>query len=403
MGKSIKSILFIIVGLIIILVVFSQFKPKTLDWTPSYNTKDKIPLGLYVFDKEIDSFSTGYIDRYKESLKDYFYWEDTENDDWYGYNLLYINEVVNWEDDIVRDVCRFVRAGNSAFISASALPQTLKDSLGLSTESMLFDPRFAALLDQEISVVISDSCMADIKVSHTKGLTGSYFTSFDTIKTDEIGYVQTLNYKATNFIKIYHGAGLFYIHLDPAVFTNYFLLTKDYHRYAEHALSHIPPNNDIIWSLNDQTSKVISDSPLRFIKSQPPLYFAFILLIVGILMFVIFNIRRTQRIIKIIPKPINSTVDFARTIGNLYFQKGSIRDIMDKKIIYLLERIRSEYHLNTEKLDDHFVQLLHTRTGVDINKIDKMVFLVNKHLRTDYTCTENDLKWLNDSIENVLK
>ena len=120
-------------------------------------------------------------------------------------------------------------------------------------------------------------------------------------------------------------------------------------------------------------------------------------------MFVIFNIRRTQRIIKIIPKPINSTVDFARTIGNLYFQKGSIRDIMDKKIIYLLERIRSEYHLNTEKLDDHFVQLLHTRTGVDIDKIDKMVFLVNKHLRTDYTCTENDLKWLNDSIENVLK
>ena len=403
MGKSAKNILFIILGLIVILVVFAQFKPKTLDWTPTYNTKDKIPLGLYVFDKEVDSFFHTYVERNKDPLKHYFFVVDGEPMDWYGYNLLYINEVLRWDDGIIQDVCRFVREGNSAFISASALPQTLKDSLGFATQTMLFDHRFADFLDQKIAVSFTDSCFADIKASHTKGLTASYFTSFDTVKTEEMGYVKTLNYTATNFIKIYHGAGVFYIQLDPAVFTNYFLLTKDYYRYAEHALSFIPPDYDIIWSLNNQTSKVISESPFRFIKSQPPLYFAFILLIVGVLMFVIFNIRRTQRIIKIIPKPVNSTVDFARTIGNLYFQKGSIRDIMDKKIIYLLERIRSEYHLSTEKLDDHFVQALHVRTGVDIKKIDKMVFLVNKHLRTDYTCTENDLKWLNESIENVLK
>jgi hypothetical protein len=403
MGKSTKNILFIIIGLVIIFVVVTLLQPKTLDWTPTYNTKDKIPLGLYVFDKEVDSFFSTYVERNKDPLKDYFYVVDGEPMDWYGYNLLYINEILRWDDGIIQDVCRFVHEGNSAFISASALPQTLKDSLGFSTQSILFDPIYAALLDQEITVVITDSCFADLKVSHPKGLTGSYFTTFDTIKTVELGHVKTVDYSATNFIKIYHGAGVFYIQLDPAVFTNYFLLTKDYHRYAEHALSHIPPNYDIIWSLNNQTSKVISESPFRFIKSQPPLYFAFILLIVGILMFVIFNIRRTQRIIKIIPKPVNSTVDFARTIGNLYFQKGSIRDIMDKKIIYLLERIRSEYHLSTEKLDDHFVQALHVRTGVDIKMIEKMVFLVNKHLLTDYTCTENDLKWLNESIENVLK
>jgi hypothetical protein len=403
MGKSTKNILFIILGLIVILVIFAQFQPKTLDWTPTYNTKDKIPLGLYIFDKEVDSFFSTYVERNKDPLKDYFYSVDGEPRDWYSYNLLYINEVLRWDDGIIQDVCRFVREGNTAFISASALPQTLKDSLGFATQTMLFDHRFAALLDQEIAVFFTDSCFADIKASHTKGLTASYFTSFDTIKTEELGYVKAVDYKATNFIKIYHGAGVFFIQLDPAVFTNYFLLTKDYHRYAEHALSHIPPNHDIIWSLNNQTSKVISESPFRFIKSQPPLYFAFILLVVGILMFVIFNIRRTQRIIKIIPKTVNSTVDFARTIGNLYFQKGSIRDIMDKKIIYLLERIRSEYHLSTEKLDDNFIQSLHVRTGVDVKKIDKMVFLVNKHLQTDYTCTENDLKWLNESIENVLK
>lgn len=403
MGKSAKIILYVISGLVIIFVVIAQFAPKVLDWTPTYNTKDKIPLGLYVFDKEIDSFFTTYIERNKESLKDYFYSEDYENDDWFGYNLLFINEVLKWDDEIVRDVCRFVREGNSAFISASALPQILKDSLGFATQSNLFNPQFSELLDKEITIGITDSCLTSVDVSHTKGLTASYFTSFDTIKTEVLGFVKYSNNKDPNFIKVYHGSGIFYVQLDPAVFTNYFLLTKDYHQYAAHALSYIPANYDIIWSLNNQTSKVISESPLRFIMSQPPLYFAFILLVVGILLFILFNIRRTQRIIKIIPKPVNTTVDFARTIGNLYFQKGSIRDIMDKKIIYLLERVRSEYYISTEKLDEKFVEALHIKTGKDIKKIEKMVFLVTKHWRTDYTCTENDLKWLNDSIENVLK
>lgn len=403
MGKSSKIILFIIISLVIIFVVMSQFAPKVVDWGPSYNTKDKIPLGLYVFDKEIDSFFTTYVERNKEPLKDYFYSVEYEANDWYGYNLLFINEVLNWDDGIVRDVCRFVREGNTAFISASALPQTLKDSLGFSTESNLFDARSVQLLNDTIVLGLNDASLLDYKLSHTKGLTGSYFASIDTARTKILGFVKNENENSTNFIKVYHGVGIFFIQLEPAVFTNYFLLTKDYHRYAEHALSHISPTHDIIWSLNNQTSKVISESPFRFIKSQPPLYFAFILLIIGVLLFVLFNIRRTQRIIKIIPKPVNSTVDFARTIGNLYFQKGSIRDIMNKKIIYLLERIRSEYHINTEKLDDHFVDALHIRTGKDIKIIEKMVFLVNKHLRTDYTCTENDLKWLNDSIEKVLK
>ncbi len=381
----------------------SQFAPKIVDWSPSYNTKDKIPLGLYVFDKEIESFFTLRIEREKESLKDYFYTYDIEIDDRRGYNLLFINQVLKWDDGIVRDVCRHVREGNTAFISASALPQILKDSLGFNSESFLFSSQFAELLDTNIEIGIMDSSSAKITLSHTKGLSGSYFTVLDTSRTKTLGFVKKGAEISTNYIKIYHGAGIFFIQLEPAVFTNYFLLTKDYHRYAEYALSHIPPSHTVIWSLHNQTSKVISESPFRFIRSQPPLYFAFILLIIGVLLFVLFNVRRTQRIIKIIPKPVNSTVDFARTIGNLYFQKGSIRDIMDKKIIYLLERIRSEYHISTEKLDDHFVETLHIRTGKDILIIEKMVFLVNKHLRTDYTCTENDLKWLNDSIEKVLK
>ena len=36
--------------------------PKPINWTPTYVIKDKIPLGLYVFDKEARSYlKTGSI------------------------------------------------------------------------------------------------------------------------------------------------------------------------------------------------------------------------------------------------------------------------------------------------------------------------------------------------------
>ena len=91
--------------------------------------------------------------------------------------------------------------------------------------------------------------------------------------------------------------------------------------------------NLIIWSLNNQTSKVVSDSPLRFILSQPALKWAWYLLLAGVLIFIIFNLRRTQRPIPILPKNLNTSVEFVKTIGNLYYQEGDIRNLIDKKII----------------------------------------------------------------------
>ena len=86
-----------------------------------------------------------------------------------------------------------------------------------------------------------------------------------------LGHVEKMDKTLTNFIAMRYGMGMFYVHLEPAVFTNYFLLEGEHHHYGETVLSYIPSHQDVIWSLNNQTSKVISDSPYRFILSQPAL------------------------------------------------------------------------------------------------------------------------------------
>ena len=90
---------------------------------------------------------------------------------------------------------------------------------------------------------------------------------------------------------------------------------------------------------------------MRYILSQPALKWAWYIFLIGMLDFYIFNAKRKQRIVPIIKPLANTTVDFTKTIGNLYYQEGDHGNIIDKKIIYFLEKIRNEYLIDTTKLE----------------------------------------------------
>jgi hypothetical protein len=395
-----------IIGILAFLLIGSVFIGKTskkpLDWTPSFNTKDKIPLGLYILDKEIDTFFTVYVDRYKDDLKDYFYEGVFEDSVLYDYCLLNINATFDTDKDQIKNLCAFARNGNSVFLSATNFPLALMDSLGLNIISIPYQP-FRNMNQDTITLRLSKSPFTKQKITASKSLNGSYFESVDKSRTKILGTRKLHKSNKPNFVQVKVGDGHFFIHLEPGVFSNFhFMQGKDY-RYTENVLSYIPEYQDIVWLLHKQTSRVISDSPLRFIMSQPGLRWAWYLIISGLLALIIFNIRRSQRIIPEISSPPNTSVDFAKTIGNLYRLEGDIKGLIDKKIIFFLEKIRSEYHLQTDVLDEKFTHSLHTKSGKDIKIIQRLVLLINKHRQFDYTCTIHDLQRLSDTIENFSK
>jgi hypothetical protein len=110
------------------------------------------------------------------------------------------------------------------------------------------------------------------------------------------------------------------------------LLKDNHHQYTEKIVSYIP-KGQITWLIKGQTGESISQSPLRFILNQPALKYAWFLFLIGMVFFMIFNAKRKQRVVPIIKPLTNTTVDFTKTIGNLYFQEGDHQNIIDKKII----------------------------------------------------------------------
>ncbi len=192
------------------------------------------------------------------------------------------------------------------------------------------------------------------------------------------------------------GDGAIYYNLNPAAFTNYYLL-KGKQQYAVEALSYMNDGPVFFDDYGKSGRKVVA-SPLRFVLSQQPLKWAYFLALAGVLLYMVFASKRRQRIIPVVKPLENSTVEFTRTIGNLYFQSGDHTGIITKKINYFLESIRSQYYLDTQQLDDTLIERLSVKSGVDQKQTADLINYINQ-LRGKPSHIEYELKQLNKKIE----
>jgi hypothetical protein len=273
-------------------------------------------------------------------------------------------------------------------------PQYLLDSLKieLKTDFQYADSTAAWMANKEVKS----------KKYFLKESLETYFSKIDTSNTTVLGYEgSNKNTKHINFIKVPHVNGYFYLHTQPVAFTNFNLLKKNNYHYTENVLSYIP-KGDVFWYTKNENNESISNSPLRYIMSQPPLEWALYLSLIGLFIFIVFNAKRKQRIVPILKPLPNLTLDFTKTIGNLYYQEGDHDNIIDKKIIYFLERIRNEYLIDTTRLDDDFIKKLHHKSGKEVTDITELVFLINEHRKSYHGSLEEDLIRINNAIEKIL-
>jgi hypothetical protein len=122
----------------------------------------------------------------------------------------------------------------------------------------------------------------------------------------------------------------------------------------------------------------------------------------GLILFVIFRGKRTQRIIPVINKLENATLDFTQTIGELYYQHGDFTNIIEKKIQYFLEFVRTNYYLNTANLGPVFVEKLAIKSG-NTKEDTKVLVEYIIYLKSKNNHTETELIELNKKIEQFTK
>ena len=388
-----KLILYaVLLGLVIGLIVFiDATRPKPVNWKPTYSTKDKIPLGLYIFDQEAPSlFNGAKIEKLKETPYEFFdKLYDYEKKQYKGKgSFLSIGYRHALDEESIKELIYFAEHGNTVFLSMQDFPVSLLDTLDIRvTEGYMITDSLDFYTAKNVAK----------KYSFKEGIGTAYFDSISD-KTEVLGYQKLKEEEHPNLIRVPFGYGSFVLHSQPTAFSNFHLLKGNHSEYAEKVLSTIP-EGDIYWQVSRYGNKT-SGSPLRYILSQPALKWALWIGLLTLIVFMIFNARRKQRVVPEIPPLRNTSVEFAKTIGNLYYQEGNHHTIIEKQIIYFLEHIRNEYHIDTYSLDSAFMEKLHLKTGKPFEDIQKAVDLIKKH-RHEFQSTEADVIAINKAIEKL--
>ncbi|NOY47905.1 MAG: DUF4350 domain-containing protein [Chlorobi bacterium] len=394
MNKTIKIYIVFLLLLFAGAIAIEFSKPKPINWSQTYNEKHKIPYGTFVLYNELESlFPKSKIQDIRvtpyEYFDEFYDWEDSTYLTTGTY--MYIDNYANIDDVSAQELMDFASFGNTLFISTDYFPQKFKDSLFFETNN---DYDFSG----KASFSLANPLFKNDSITIEKGLSDIYFSKLDSTTTTVLGYQNFDSIPHINFVKVNYGQGNIYLHLQPIAFTNYTLLKKNNKKYASAILSYLP-DDTIFFDSQNKTRNELGTTPLRYILSQPALKWAWFLALLSLIVFIVFNAKRKQRVVKVIKPVQNTTVAFTKTIGNLYYETKDHNTIVDKKITFFLEHLRRNYVLDTHVLDEKFVKTLALKSGHDISALKKLINLI-VHLKAKQLCNEDDLLRLNKLIED---
>jgi len=398
MDKRSKIALYIIGAVIIFMMVAEVTKPKAVNWRDSYSAADKIPLGCYILFNELKTFTDQDVLTSERSIYEYLKRIDTSS----LKTLVFINNNLKFDGEESIALMDFVEKGNSIFMSSNYFYGNVLDSLNIAVVR-----QYSNLYKKKSSHKFTCPDLQKNNKDFKDVIQNSHFTSIDTLRTTILGTTSIKDEEGIeethpNFVKIDVGSngGEFILHTNPFAFTNYHLMA-DKEDYTATVLSYLP-KHQIIWDNNYKSGRKVITSPLRYILQNKALKWAFYISMFGLILFVIFRGKRTQRIIPIIEKLENATVDFTKTIGELYYQHGDFSNIITKKIRYFLEFIRRNYYLDTNQLNQNFIEKLSVKSANTKDDtralVDYLVYLKSKSYHT-----EQELIKLNKKIEHFTK
>lgn len=361
-------------------------KPAPVNWSKTYVKTDKIPYGTYVLYQELSSFFGNIpVKPYRKRIYNTLEELGNESD-----SYLLITPELDIDESDYRKLIGFVKAGNDVVIASSYLGTLLADSLSARVSG---DFTFT----DSLSAVHFTNPMLDTNRQYRfeRRISREYFTHFDTAKAKVIAMNQR---EQAVCLRYPIGKGNLFLVSSPDYFTNYALLKPGGAGFAAILLSHLHPEKQVIWDDFQTQGNTVQQSPMRVFLENEYLRPAYLIALFSLLAFVLYGIKRRQRVIPIVEPLKNTSVEFAKVVSSVYYHRRDNRDLLAKQYTYLMEYIRTTYHITYKEDDTDFIDRLSARTGVDESILLRMLQGM-KDVRQNKYITDNALIDHNRNIE----
>jgi len=352
--RLLKKYIFLIIAFIAYVCV-EYLKPRPIDWEPYYENSKKTPFGTYVLFNTLD---TMFGEQVIETDINLYNFIKARNDEQI-FNYIIITNELEINELEINSMLKTAENGANYFIAANFFARQFCDTLGFCSRWNF--------MSKEINLKIVNQSVTDSSYTYDNEVDYVVIDYFDSLNTKIVGQLDN----HSNYIRIKHGKGNFYIHTQPKVFTNFYLLKANNYRYVFNALSCLPKQKTF-WDEYYKPNKKVHQTEMYYILEQEAFRYAYWTLLAGIIIFLIFEIRKRQKTIPVYKQLKNNSLDFIRTIGQLYFHNKNHKDIANKKILYLLEFIRNKYYLHLKLFDTNELNIVSEKVGVEKKLIQKL-------------------------------
>lgn len=394
MSKKGKIYIALVVFAILALVVFEMTKPKKVNWFPSYATHHKIPFGSYVFTEQIKRLADTVVEIDRPPF------EYLKNNTISGTYLFYNTNVAFGEAEL-KSLLEWTAKGNTLVVASGNFEQKLKDTLNLEMATIYTFDNF----DSKFELQLVNPIFDNKKYKYDRAVSLAHFNEIDTLNTKVISVIDKIRDKTdsiskprVNAIKQAFGEGEIILNTFPQTFTNYFMLNNPNQNYTTGLLSYIDTSKPIYIDQHYKSGKKFYTSPMYLFLNNPNLKWAYYIVIIGVLVYIIFEGKRKQRAIPIVKPLKNQTVDFTRTIANMYYESSKHSEIAHHKIQHFLEFIRKQMYLDTSTINSEFIKNLAARSNNTIEDTERLFNYIER-LQAQQTLNNIQLERLNSLIE----
>lgn len=252
-------------------------------------------------------------------------------------------------------------------------------------------------------------------------LCASYFTRFDSLPARVLAeknmvarlkYNDTINTESPENYYHYHppvalvrsvGEGEVILVSTPLLFTNYGMLDRHNATYLFRLLTSLQGLPVVRTEAYNRHAEE-QQTPLRYLLSQPPLRWAVYLTMLAILLFMVFTARRKQRIIPVMQRPDNKSLEFIELIGTLYCQKKDHANLVHKKYIYFAEELRRSIQVDVEDVgeDKRNFERIASKTGMEVDKLAHFFREIRPVIYGGRTISSEEMKHYIDKMNEII-
>lgn len=455
--KSSRNFLFAMLVLFVLFCLLQVNLPKKFVWSPTFSHVDKQPFGCFVFDSVLtQSLPNGY-----HVTKKTFFQLDQEHAK-EKISVLMVVDQQNLKQLDVKYLCNIARRGGKVMVVASSsfddgrntdtvvvdeLERTFKVRIedgtyfslrgilaGLKAhdndmydtiywnnrETMYAAQSYRMFYNMVGGTLFVDSVPKVKRLAYTLSTAGydykhdslyvGDFTGFDTIvdEKERIERIDTFVIKKIPVaVSVPYGKGEVIFVSSPLLFTNYGMLEGNTFVYIFRLMSYLAdlPVYRTEAYVKTDAMLVAEQSPFREFIKRPPLRWALYLALLGVVLFMIFTARRRQRVIPIMSKPANRSLEFIQLIGTLYYQRKDHVDLVRKKFKLFAEELRKTAGVDISDVntDDREYLLLAEKTGMNSDRLKKVIRQIRLVLHSEGNISVEEMRSLIDAMDTIVR